>query len=347
MTENAVRVSVLMSVYNGEQFLPSAIMSILTQEGVEFELIVTNDGSTDKSGMIVDHFARLDPRVRVIHQENRGLTYSLNHMLSLSRGEFVARLDADDVAYPGRLAQQVAYLTARPEVGLVGTWTNYVGAVGESYFVVCLPDDDGVIKHALNVGVNPFVHSSVMYRRELLLQLGITYRNFLSEDYDLWLRLVPYTQFGMVESVLTAYRSHSANVTKHNLERREKTVALIETLHRKRQAGQPEGDWEAQLNEIMSTDASASHLENRHPLVNRSTVRNWYRLFYSTIFRHKRVEKLTFWSLRLLPTPAFRWVWSRLSPKGVYYRPIQRVANVRELQKTWQDLHSHTPLNFS
>ena len=111
MTENTVRVSVLMSVYNGEQFLPSAIMSILTQEGVEFELIVTNDGSTDRSGMIVDHFARLDPRVRVIHQENRGIPFSANHMLSLSRGEFVARLDADDIAYPGRLAQQVAYLT--------------------------------------------------------------------------------------------------------------------------------------------------------------------------------------------------------------------------------------------
>ena len=346
MIENAVRVSVLMSVYNGEQFLPSAIMSILTQEGVEFELIVTNDGSTDRSGMIVDHFARLDPRVRVIHQENRGLTYSLNHMLSLSRGEFVARLDADDIAYSRRLAQQVAYLTAHPEVGLVGTWTNVVMADGESYFVVCLPDDDGVIKHFLNAGINPLTHSSVMFRRELLLQLGITYRNFLSEDYDLWLRLVPYTQFGMVESVLTAYRSHSANVTKHNLERREKTVALIETMDRKRQAGHPEGDWEAQLNEILATDIPAQDKKSRD-FGSFTIAQRMYSLMRSTILRNKKLKVFVIWLLRLLPIPMYQWVFSHITPVGVHYRPIQRVANVGELQKTWQDLHSHTPLDFS
>ena len=346
MTENEVRVSVLMSVYNGEEFLPSAIMSILNQEGVEFELIVTNDGSTDRSGMIVDHFARLDPRVRVIHQENRGIPFSANHMLSLSRGEFVARLDADDIAYPGRLAQQVAYLTARPEVGLVGTWTNYVMADGESIVVVCLPDDDGVIKHSLNGGINPFVHSSVMFRRELLLQLGLTYRFLSSQDYDLWLCLVPHTRFGMVESVLTAYRSHSANMSKHKLDQRMKIRQLITTLHRKRQAGQPEGDWEAQLNEILATDIPAQDKKSRD-FGSFTIAQRMYSLMRSTILRNKKLKVFVIRLLRLLPIPMYQWVFSHITPVGVHYRPIQRVANVKDLQRTCRDLHNFTPADLS
>lgn len=341
MIENTVCVSVLMSVYNGEEFLPSAIMSILNQEGVEFELIVTNDGSTDRSGMIVDHFARLDPRVRVIHQENRGLTYSLNHMLSLSRGEFVARLDADDVAYPGRLAQQVAYLTVRPEVGLVGTWVNFVMADGESIVVVCLPDDDGVIKHFLNGGLNPLTHSSVMFRRDLLHQLGLTYRFLSSQDYDLWLCLVPHTQFGMVESVLTAFRSHSANMSKHNLDQRMKIQQLMTTLHRKRQAGQPEGDWEAQLDEIVSTVTPISQPENGRNSATPQTTIRWFNLLRFAILTNKKIQILRFRLLRLLPVPAYQWVW-RKQPLGKYLRPIQRVANVKVLQLTWRDLHNFT-----
>ena len=335
-----------MGVYNYEKFVPSAIMSILNQEGVEFELIITNDGSTDTAGTIVDYFAGIDPRVRVVHQENRGLDYTGNNMLRMSRGEFVARLDCDDIAYPGRLAQQVAYLTAHPDVGLVGTWTNVVTEQGKSYFTACLPDDDSVIKQLLNQGVNPFVHSSVMYRRDLLLRLGFNFRFSGTNDYDMWLRLLPHTRFGMVESVLTASRIHSANLSLQKPDQSKKIRQFVETLHRKRQAGQPEGDWEAQLNEIMSTDAPASHQENSRSLSSQKTAQQWYRLLRSSIFRNKRVEILTLSSLRLLPTALYQWLWSRLSPKGVYYRPIQRVANVRELQKTWQDLHSHTPLNF-
>mgnify|MGYP001167442541 CR=1 FL=1 len=289
--------------------------------------------------MIVDHFARLDPRVRVIHQENRGIAFSANHMLSLSCGEFVARLDADDIAYPGRLAQQVAYLTAHPEVGLVGTWTNVVMADGESYFVVCLPDDDGVIKHFLNGGLNPLTHSSVMYRRELLLELGLTHRFSGMEDYDMWLRLLPHTLFGMVEAVLTAYRRHPASVSKNNLERRKKTVALIETLHRQRQAGQPEGDWEAQLNEILATDIPAQDKKSRD-FGSFTIAQRMYSLMRSTILRNKKLKVFVIWLLRLLPIPMYQWVFSHITPVGVHYRPIQRVANVKDLQRTWRNLHS-------
>src|SRR5262249_21374571 len=120
-------VSVVMSVYNGGSDLAVTMNSILSQEGVEFEFIVVNDGSTDKAGEILDDYARRDGRVRVIHQQNTGLTYALIRGCAAATGEFIARQDAGDVSLAGRLALQSDVFRNNASVVMTSCGTRFVG----------------------------------------------------------------------------------------------------------------------------------------------------------------------------------------------------------------------------
>src|SRR5579859_5191090 len=117
------RVSVLMTVFNNERFLRQAVESILGQTFDDFEFLIVDDGSLDGSPAILDEYARADARVKVIHcLHNRGHVYAANDGLSHVQGEYVARMDADDVSLPERLARQVQFLDEHPEIGVAGTW---------------------------------------------------------------------------------------------------------------------------------------------------------------------------------------------------------------------------------
>src|SRR5439155_4002224 len=129
-------VSVVMSVYNGASHLVATLDSILSQEGVEFEFIVVNDGSTDKSGQILDDYAQRDSRLRVIHQENTGLTRALIRGCDAARGEFIARQDAGDLSLPGRLVRQRVILDAEPAVVIVSCATRFLGPSEEELYTV-------------------------------------------------------------------------------------------------------------------------------------------------------------------------------------------------------------------
>src|SRR5215467_1447738 len=119
-------VSVVMSVYNGASHLVATLDSILSQEGVEFEFIVVNDGSTDNSGQILDEYAQRDSRLRVIQQDNTGLTRALIRGCDAARGEFIARQDAGDISLPGRLKSQVIVLRDQEDCIFVSCWTDIV-----------------------------------------------------------------------------------------------------------------------------------------------------------------------------------------------------------------------------
>ena len=113
-----------MSVYNGERFLAPAIESILGQTFGDFEFLILDDGSTDATPRIVAGYAALDPRIRPIIRENRGLVASLNQLLEEARAPIVARMDADDISRPERFAKQAAFLDAHPDYGVIGCWTE-------------------------------------------------------------------------------------------------------------------------------------------------------------------------------------------------------------------------------
>jgi glycosyltransferase involved in cell wall biosynthesis len=186
-------VSVVMAVRNGEAWLGPSIGSILAQSYRRLELIVVDDGSTDRSGEIAAGTG--DPRVIVLTGPARGLTPSLNRAIERSRGALIARMDADDVARPERIARQVELLAARPDVGLVGTGCVETAATGEVVRIIRPPEDDEAIRRRL-IRANPFVHASVVMRRSALERVGGGYdESFpVAQDYDLWLRLCAVTR---------------------------------------------------------------------------------------------------------------------------------------------------------
>ena len=126
------RISVVMPVFNGGSYLAAAVESILKQSFNDFELIVIDDGSTDKTACVLAGFARSDGRIRVIGQANTGVVASLNRALDLARGEYVARMDADDVSLPSRFELQVAFLDTHPEVAVVGSAITLIDEEGSA-----------------------------------------------------------------------------------------------------------------------------------------------------------------------------------------------------------------------
>ena len=186
-------ISVVLPAYNAAATLFRAVDSIRAQTFRDWELIVVDDGSTDGTGEWLDSIARTEPRLRVLRRPHAGIVAALNAGLAAARGEFIARMDADDVSHPERLDEQSALFARRPELGLAGTLVEFGGcrerAAGYALHVDWLNRlvEPGEI--ALNRFVeSPFAHPSVMFRRGLVEQWGGYREGGFPEDYELWLR---------------------------------------------------------------------------------------------------------------------------------------------------------------
>lgn len=214
---SAPRVSVLMPLYNAEHYVMEAVQSILQQRYTNLELIVVDDGSVDKGPSLVASIT--DPRLHLIRQPNNGIAAALNAGLAVARGSLIARMDADDVALPQRVDEQVAFMDAHPAVGLLGTWATIEDANGHPLGVFDHPTDHASIAYRLLFDA-PFVHPSMMIRRHLL----DTYGGYdgdatIFEDHDLWRRLVPHTRAANLPSYLMRYR-RLPNSLSHKEDRR-------------------------------------------------------------------------------------------------------------------------------
>jgi len=206
-----------MPVYNAEKYLRSSIESILHQTCGDFELLIFDDASTDHSREIIDSYK--DDRIHVIRSEvNRGYLFHLNHGLSIARGQYIARMDADDISTSGRFALQTQLLDNNPEIGVCGTWAKLIReengkdvVVGE----VQKPSQHEQILAELYKG-SPFFHSSVMLRRDLLQKHALQYEQdyYTAEDYRLWYQLSSLTRLHVIEQPLLLYRLHTANISK-------------------------------------------------------------------------------------------------------------------------------------
>jgi len=204
-------VSVLMSVYNGAPWVRDAVASVLAQTAGDLELIVIDDGSTDATPELLA--AVRDSRVRTERQARVGLTRALNQALTRARAPLVARLDADDLALPERLARQRAFLDAHPDVGLLGTGARAVDAAGREVAWIRPPEDDGALRRVL-IRRNPFVHSSVMMRRAVVERAG-GYDETLpvAQDYDLWMRMSRLARLANLSEPLVVRRLLPGRVT--------------------------------------------------------------------------------------------------------------------------------------
>lgn len=243
--QGSPEVSVLLCVYNGENYLRDALDSILDQTFTNYEFIVVNDGSTDSTDEILQEYASNDMRIRLVNNEtNLGLTPSLNRGLAIARGEFIARQDADDISYPLRLERQVSWMNAHPKVGLLGTYYDVICQAGLKIETVTPPVGNAQLQQSLLKG-NVFGHGTVMIRRQALSSVGYYSESYLwAEDYELWLRLSEIVEIANLPETLYAYQSHDQSISRRRLEGQVKSVcqAHRDTLIRRKDSKTPSLD---------------------------------------------------------------------------------------------------------
>jgi glycosyltransferase involved in cell wall biosynthesis len=204
------RLTVIMPVRNGEKYLRPAIDSLLGQTFPDFELLILDDGSTDGSAGIVESYT--DSRIRLVRKEGGpGLAATLNLGLDLSRGEYIARMDCDDISLPNRLAAQVDFLERHPGIGICGCW---VKCIGEGKRKVWRYPSDPETARCLLLFRTPLAHPTVVMRRDLLERSGLRYDPALrrAQDFDLWARASRCFGISNVPRVLFLYRLHCQQV---------------------------------------------------------------------------------------------------------------------------------------
>jgi len=205
-------VSVVMSVFNGGELLAAAVESVLAQTFTDFEFIIIDDGSTDRSVEVLHGYN--DPRIILVRQENRGIAAALNRGLELASGYYIARQDADDLSFPQRLTTQTNYLDNHPEIAVLGTAALVIDSVGRPFSTFWpFTRHERLVKELLR-GICPLMHGSVMMRREAVRNVGGYNPAFgHAQDVELWLRIAGRYRLGNIRDVLYQYRKHESSVT--------------------------------------------------------------------------------------------------------------------------------------
>lgn len=218
------KVSVIMGVYNDEPYLQEAVKSILNQTYYNFEFIIINDCSTDNSKEIIDYYLRQDERIVYLeNKKNIGLSASLNRGINIAKGKYIARVDADDISFPERLAKQVEFLEENEDIYVLGTASLSIDEKSAILGLSKFPADPGFIKKNL-IKKNLFYHPSVMIRKEYFEKVGLYDESIrYAQDYELWLRGVNLFNYANLEEPLIKYRE-SSNYEIEVLRKRKKTT---------------------------------------------------------------------------------------------------------------------------
>ena len=218
-------VSVILPVFNGEKYLVESIESILNQTYSNFEFIIINDGSSDKSLKIIKKYNKLDKRILVISRENKGLIASLNEGIEKSKGSYIARMDQDDISLSSRFEQQLSFMKKNLDIGICGSSVQLFNEE-KNFSISRYPQKDNEIKFRL-MFASSFAHSTVMIRRDVFDILK--YENFPNaEDYKLWTDIA-MANFKManLDKILLKYRCHDEQISKKNgYEQRKKTFEI-------------------------------------------------------------------------------------------------------------------------
>jgi len=213
------KITVLLPVYNCELYVVAAVESILSQTFTDFELLIIDDASTDSTVAILKSFT--DPRIQLTEKPvNSGYTNSLNYGLKIAKGEYIARMDGDDISYPERFEKQIAYLENHPEVVVCGTNQKFLG----NDKLVTHPLSNEAIQIRLLWG-NCIPHSSAMIRKKVLDDNAIQYDATTepAEDYHLWIQLLAYGTLYNLPEILLEYRVYSNQVSRKRAQEQKKS----------------------------------------------------------------------------------------------------------------------------
>lgn len=205
---NTPKISVLMPVYNGEKYLREAIESITSQVFKDFEFLIIDDGSTDKSKDVIKQYK--DKRIVFIENKiNLGLVATLNKGLMIAKGQYIARMDQDDISLPERFKDQVAFMDKHPDVGVCGTWIKFFG---DAENIIEYPTNNDTIKSHLFF-YNALAHPTVIIRSNFFKKYNLKYKKNAAEDYDLWQRCSFLFRIHNIPKVLLMYRISSKSYT--------------------------------------------------------------------------------------------------------------------------------------
>lgn len=220
------KVSVIMPMYNAERYVTRAIESILSQTFGDFELLVINDGSTDRGADIVRSYK--DPRIILLeNKKNTGLVDVRNRGIRESKGDFIAMLDSDDIAHAKRLEYEVEILEKRPDIGLVATWVRVIDEAGDPTGVFWRETaGESSISSRLLFG-NCITQSSVMMRRSIITENPYRAGFAPAEDYDLWVRIAQSSVINIIHEILVDYRSYGSSTSALKKEAKDKAVEVV------------------------------------------------------------------------------------------------------------------------
>lgn len=258
-------ISVVMTAFNATLYIKDAIQSILDQTFSDFEFIIINDGSTDNTLAIAKSFN--DSRLRIFsNDKNLGMAANFNKGIALSRGEFIARMDADDISLPVRFEKQITFLRKNREIGIVGSYVKTIGKSGGRtvrYFT--RPEE---VKASLLFSTS-LAHPSVMMRREIFSKFNLNYRAEFNpaDDYDLWERASAFTKIANMPNVLLLYRVHEKNITSTKNEERKAGASEVRLRQIKKLGLEPT------IEEM--TMHNGEHLENISPPIRLNNVEKW------------------------------------------------------------------------
>ena len=261
---NSPLISVVMSVFNGGAILAETLDSILLQQGVDLELIVVNDGSTDDTSAILSEYSDKQSRVRVLNQENYGLTLSLIRGCAEARGEFIARQDAGDLSLPNRLARQADALCSDRELLFVSCWTEFVGPKREPLYINRSKGNttkpEWILSETEESGVidGPTSHGSVMFRRDSYNNVDGYRKEFVyGQDWDLWYRLGEAGKFQTVGEILYQARIALDSISAGNREKQNKIGQLSRKALSLRLQGRDDGSCLKEVVEICNERANS------------------------------------------------------------------------------------------
>lgn len=243
-----VLISVVMPVYNSQQYLSEAIESILNQTFSNFEFIIINDGSTDKSEEIILSYT--DKRIVYIkNATNLQIVESLNKGLSIAKGKYIARMDADDISLPQRLKKQFLFMEKNPNIAVLGSWYE---TFGDSHEIFRPLPSDCEIKTKLLFD-SPFSHPTVMFRASSLMHFSYTNQYNKAEDYALWISMSPTCTFANLPEVLLMYRYHQNQTMKQYSTFQQNIAKHLRVIMLKQSLEITPFDHEIQLHHSLST----------------------------------------------------------------------------------------------
>lgn len=223
-------ISIIMPIFNGEKYVSKAIDSILSQTFKDFEFIIINDASNDKTTEIINSYN--DNRIIIVNnKENLGVTKSLNKALNISKGKYIARQDADDISDTGRLSEQYLFLEKNTNIAMAGTFAYIINDTGKIIQSITKPISSNNIRNKLKED-NCFIHGSVMIRRNILEEIGVYNESyFRSQDYELWLRMIKKHKIINIPQFLYLLRKHNDNIESKYIDEQKAFVVLAQYIH--------------------------------------------------------------------------------------------------------------------